>query len=313
MTDSATPAHHDVLVLGGGVAGCVVAARLSADADRAVCLVEAGPDYGPDHQDWPGPMLDARVLPRDEVWEPDSEPYRIRAKLVGGSSCVNGCWHTWGTASDHAGWAARGGPDWSAEGLEPHRRAAVEMMRLRAIPDSELSVWSSGALSAAAELGYPEIADMAAPGVGPGYGCPPVNAVGDLRWNVAFAYLDPVRARPNLSVLSGTTVHRLIVDGGVVRGVEVVQDGTPRTLTADTYVLSSGTYGSPAVLLRSGIGPAGPGQTRSSITGKSRASASASEPRTRIPSRPSSGGSSSTPGRPIAASMSRNPRTSSRT
>ncbi|GLZ37119.1 GMC family oxidoreductase [Actinokineospora sp. NBRC 105648] len=256
MTDSDFPSHHDVLVLGGGVAGCVLAARLSADTDRSVCLVEAGPDYGPDSPNWPQTMLDARVLPRDEVWETEPAPHRIRAKVLGGSSCINGCWHTWGSEQDHAGWAARGGPDWSAAGLEPFRQVAVERMRLRAIPDAELSVWSSGALAAAAELGYPEVADLAAPGVGPGYGCPPVNAIGDLRWNAAFAYLNPARDRPNLSILSGTTVHRLIVRAGVVQGVEVDQGGTPRTLTADTYILTAGAYGSPAVLLRSGIGPA---------------------------------------------------------
>ncbi|MFC0435083.1 GMC family oxidoreductase [Kutzneria buriramensis] len=247
---------YDVLVLGGGVAGCVLATRLSEDPSRSVCLVEAGPDYGPDRAKWPAKALDARVLPRDDVWEKQSAPYRIRAKVVGGSSCVNGCWHTWGSASDFAEWAALGGAGWSADSLGQFRRIVAEKMRLRAIPASELSVWSSSSLAAAAELGYPEDADMSAPGVGPGYGCPPVNAIGDLRWNVAFAYLDEARSRPNLRILSGATVNRLVLADGRVTGAEVDLAGEQVTLTADTYLLSAGTYGSPSVLLRSGIGPA---------------------------------------------------------
>src|SRR5829696_6331730 len=212
-------AGYDVVIIGGGVAGCVLAARLSEDPERSVCLVEAGPDYGVDPSGWPKQMLDARVLPREEVWEWDSTPYRIRARVLGGSSCINGCWHTWGAARDYAEWAAVGGPDWSAKGLEPYRRIAAEQMRLRPVPDSELSVWSAGALSAAAEIGYPRIADMSEPGVGSGFGCPPVNAVGDLRWNAAFGYLNPARSRPNLQVWSRATANRFVIRAGVVRGV----------------------------------------------------------------------------------------------
>lgn len=256
MTRTTDSAGFDVLILGGGVAGSVLAARLSEDPGRSVCLVEAGPDYGADREAWPERLLDARTLPRDDVWETDSAPYRIRAKVLGGSSCINGCWHTWGSRGDYAEWAAAAGPDWTAEALEPFRRKAADAMRLRPVPESELSVWSSSALTAADGLGYPQLLDMAAPQTGTGYGCPPVNAVGDLRWNVAFAYLDPARSRPNLTILSTTTVDRLVVREGRVRGVEVVADGARRTLTADSYILSSGTYGSPAVLMRSGVGPA---------------------------------------------------------
>ena len=248
---------YDVLILGGGVAGCVLASRLSEDSGRSVCLVEAGPDYGPAQLTWPKNMLDARVLPRDDVWETDSEPYRIRAKALGGSSCINGCWHTWGFESDCMEWVRAGGGDWSESALEPFRRTAAHQMLLRAIPDTELSVWSSSALAAAAELGYPEIADMSVPSRGTGAGCPPINAIGDFRWNVSFAYLDPVvRSRSNLRILGHTTVNRLVIREGGVRGVRAVVGGEQVTLTADSYVLAAGAYGSPAVLLRSGVGPA---------------------------------------------------------
>ncbi|MEV0591395.1 GMC family oxidoreductase [Nonomuraea cavernae] len=247
---------YDVVIIGGGVAGCVLAARLSEDPGRSVCLVEAGPDHGPDRRSWPEGLLDARALPRDDVWEEDSAPYRIRAKVLGGSSSINGCWHTWGAQEDYAEWAGVGGPDWSEAGLEPFRRMAAERMRLRPIPDGELSAWSRGARAAAAELGYPEISDMSLPGRGTGYGCPPVNAIGDLRWNAAFGYLDAARSRPNLRILDRATVNRLVVGDGRVHGVELDARGERVTLSADLYLLAAGTYGSPAVLMRSGIGPA---------------------------------------------------------
>lgn len=256
MPDNDACTSYDVLILGGGVAGCVLASRLSEDSSRSVCVVEAGPDYGPDQLAWPKKILDARILPRDDVWETDSAPHRIRAKVLGGSSCINGCWHTWGSKSDFEEWALIGGADWSERRLDQFRRVAVEKMRLRAVPDSELSVWSSSSLAAAAQLGYPEIADMAVPSTGPGVGCPPVNAIGDFRWNASFAYLDPARPRPNLRILSNATVNRLIIRGETVQGVDVALAGERITLTADSYLLTAGAYGSPEVLLRSGVGPA---------------------------------------------------------
>src|SRR5262245_36800150 len=105
MLDEIDLARHDVLIIGGGVAGCVLAARLSEDPGRSVCLVEAGPDYGSDRRSWPAEALDARVLPRDDVWEAEPAPYRIRGKVLGGSSVINGCWHTWGARGDFAEWA----------------------------------------------------------------------------------------------------------------------------------------------------------------------------------------------------------------
>ncbi|MFJ7151561.1 GMC family oxidoreductase [Streptomyces sp. NPDC100445] len=255
MTRTSPRSGYDVVVLGGGVAGCVLAARLSEDPDRAVCLVEAGPDYGPRPEDWPERIRDARALPRDDVWERHTASHRIRARVLGGSSCVNGAWNTWGSHADHEEWTRAGGERWSAAALEPYRLRAVARMGLRTVPDRELSAWASAALTAAAGLGHEEV-DMGAPGR-PGYGRPLLNAVDGLRRNAAFAYLDPAtRSRPNLTVLGGALVDRLSVRGGLVRGAHVVLDGERVTLTADTYVLASGTFGSPGVLLRSGIGPA---------------------------------------------------------
>ncbi|GAB3079046.1 GMC family oxidoreductase [Micromonospora schwarzwaldensis] len=252
--DEGTGGGYDVVILGGGVAGCVLADRLSEDPDRRVCLVEAGPDHGPEPQEWPERIRNARALPRDEVWERHAPAHRVRARVLGGSSCVNGCWNTWGSEADHAEWVGAGGPRWSAAAMAPFRRRAADRMRLRAVPDQEQSAWSRGAMAAARELGHPEV-DMSAPGA-PGYGTPLLNAIDGLRWNAAFAYLTDRRSRPNLTILDNVLVDRLSVRAGRVHGVDVLHAGARRTLVADTYVLACGAFGSPAVLLRSGIGPA---------------------------------------------------------
>ncbi|MGW4050179.1 GMC family oxidoreductase [Streptomyces sp. NPDC004779] len=254
--DAVRPTGHDVVVLSGGVAGCVLACRLSEDPGRSVCLVEAGPDYGPDRSAWPAEVRDARALTRADVWERDVPVHRYRARVLGGSSCVNGCWNTWPSAPDLAAWRAAGGPGWREAELNRHREAAVGRMRLRRVPDHEISPWGRGFLTASAALGYEEV-DMGRTG-GPGRGSPLVNALDGLRWNAAFAYLDAeTRSRPNLTILADATVDRLTVgDGGRIRSAELVRHGRRHSLTAGTYVLAAGTFGSPAVLLRSGIGPA---------------------------------------------------------
>jgi choline dehydrogenase len=245
---------YDVLVLGGGVAGCVLAARLSEDPGRTVCLVEAGPDYGAHSGAWPSPVLNARALTREAVWERHAAPYRIRARILGGSSCINGCWNTWGSQADHDEWVRAGGAHWSAPSMDRFRRAAITQMSLVPVPDRELTAWSRGALAGARELGYEQV-DMGCPG-GPGYGTPLLNAVDGLRRNVAFAYLDASRSRSNLTILGEATVARLAVGAGRVHGAHVEVAGQAMTLVADEYVLACGTFGSPAVLMRSGIGPA---------------------------------------------------------
>jgi choline dehydrogenase len=245
-------ADFDYLVLGGGVAGCVLAGRLSERADLRVGLIEGGPDPGPGGR--PAGLRDARLLPREHVWDAGGPPYRLRGRVLGGSSAINGCWHTWGAAEDFAEWADRGGPHLTAEALEPYRLRAVRAMRLRAVPDEELTAWAAASLAGAAELGFPVLDDMAAPGPPRGVGRPPVNAIGHDRINAAQAYLR--RDRPNLAIVADTLVDRLIIERDRVAGVRVIRHGTAEILRAERYLLTSGTYGSPGVLMRSGVGPA---------------------------------------------------------
>ncbi|HKD32274.1 MAG TPA: GMC family oxidoreductase [Gaiellaceae bacterium] len=227
-------ARYDVLILGGGAAGCVLAGRLSENPDRSVCLVEAGPDYGHYGEGrWPDDIVDARWLALDSHrWERDDEDDRsqIRARVLGGCSAHNACVVLRGPPEDYDEWG-------SYDQFEPYLRLAEETLRTRPTAWEELSPWHR----AFAEAGGEDAILHA------------LNAVGDVRWNAAFAYVDPARLRGNLTIFADTLVDRVLLDDG--RAVGAVAGG--RELSADVVVVSSGAYGSPGILLRSGIGPEG--------------------------------------------------------
>ena len=218
------------MVVGGGSAGCVVAARLSEHPDRTVCLVEAGPDYGPyAGGGWPEDMLDARRLAFTHSWETAVEDRsQLRARIIGGCSAHNACVVLAGAPGDYDEW----GHGWSHEALAPYLDRAERELRVRRFEPDELSPWHA---AFAAVAGADAIVH-------------PINAVGPVRWNAAFAYLDPARERPNLTILADTLADRIDPDARCV----MTSHGP---LFADTIVLAAGAYGSPAILLRSGIGP----------------------------------------------------------
>jgi choline dehydrogenase len=226
--------RFDVLVVGGGSAGCVLAARLSEEPGRSVCLVEAGPDYGPyDAGRWPADILDARRLAFSHSWETDREDRsQLRARILGGCSSHNACVVLRGTPADYDEW----GDGWRAAELEPYLSRAERALRTRRTELEELSPLHRAFADAAGDDAL--VHD--------------VNVVGTVRWNTAFAYLDGARGRPNLTIVPDSLVDRVLADDGAATGVLV--EG--RTLSAATVVLSAGAYGSPGILLRSGIGPA---------------------------------------------------------
>jgi choline dehydrogenase len=226
---SARAAFDDVVV-GAGSAGCVVAARLT-EAGRDVCLVEAGPDYGPYSEGrWPADILDSRWLALSHAWETEREDRsQLRARIMGGCSAHNACVVLAGAPADYDEW----GHGWSHAAIEPYLRRAEEMLRVRRLDEAELSPWH-GAFGRAA--GADAILH-------------PVNVVDGVRWNAAFAYVDPVRDR--LTVLAGTLVDRVLLAGDRAVGVQT----SAGELRSERVILSAGAYGSPGILLRSDVGP----------------------------------------------------------
>jgi choline dehydrogenase-like flavoprotein len=246
-------ADFDALVLGGGPAGCVLAARLSEDANRRVVLVEAGPDYGPRAAGrWPAELLDASVIPESHDWS-DGDESLPWARVIGGCSAHNACGVIHGAPAEIDSWASWGGSEWTWAALEPCLRRARETLGTRRQDREGLSVWHSAMLAAAGEAGLPALDDLDEPR--PGAGVLPVNADGGVRRNAAFSYLDPARSRPNLTIAGGTLADRVLLEGGRVTGAVVRDDDGERELRAPLVVLTAGAYGSPAILLRSGVGP----------------------------------------------------------
>ena len=223
----------DVLILGAGAAGCALAGRLSENPDRSVCLVEAGPDYGHLAEGrWPADILDPRWLALEShLWERDDEEDRsqARARILGGCSAHNACVVLEGAPADYD-W----GPGWSYDEFAPYLRRAAETLQTHVLPDEELTPWHRAFREAG---GGDSIVH-------------PVNIVDGVRWHSGFAYVDPARGRPNLTILADTLVDRILLEDGRASGA--VAGG--RELHADVVVVSAGAYGSPGILLRSGLG-----------------------------------------------------------
>jgi choline dehydrogenase len=219
------------VVVGGGSAGCVMAARLSEERGRSVCLVEAGPDYGPlaDGR-WPADILDARWLAFSHSWETEREDRsQLRARIMGGCSAHNACVVLPGAPADYDEW----GHGWSFAAIEPYLERARRTIRTRTLEREELSPWHRACADAAGDAAILH----------------PVNIVDGVRFNAAFAYLDAARERPNVTILADTLVERVLLDGD--RAVGVATDSGE--VRAETVVLAAGAYGSPGILLRSEI------------------------------------------------------------
>jgi choline dehydrogenase-like flavoprotein len=251
----------EVVVAGGGTAGCVVAARL-AEAGRDVVMIEAGPDLGPlAGGSWPAELLDAGTIPTSHDWGygtafPGRHLAFERAKVIGGCSAHNGCTVSWGHRADYDGWAALGLEGWGADDMLPLFRSASERLRVRRFPPEDWVPFHRGFIEAGPSMGLPVADDLESLEAGPSVGAEPSNSPEGVRWNTAFAYLDPVRGLPNLRISGGVTVGRVLVEGGRAVGVAARGPEGPFEVRANLVVLAGGTYGSPAVLLRSGIGPA---------------------------------------------------------
>jgi choline dehydrogenase len=251
----------DTVVVGGGTSGPAVAGLLAESSSERVLVLEAGPDYGARHSGrWPADLLDARALPISHGWGYDSGalyPERVlpfdRARVIGGCSSHNGCAALWGSRADYDGWGVAG---WSSDELLPLLHEVSDRMAVRPGEDAELGPYHRAVLEASEAYGVPRVADLNDLDADLGVGPFPANIRDGIRWNAAFAYLDPVRDAPNLAVLGDAIVDRVELRPGGSLRVHALHDGRELVLEAGRVVLTAGTYGTPAILLRSGIGPA---------------------------------------------------------
>ena len=257
----ALPSEAEYVVVGGGTAGSVVAARL-AEAGHDVLVLEAGPDFGPEGDPtWPADFVDATRLGRSNDWGYDSGdtyPWTVgfeRARAIGGSSDVNGCTQTWGHRRDYDGWAEAGLDGWTADELRPLFEEGMRRMRVRQFTADELTPWQYAWYDAAPAVGMPRLASLNDLDEAAGFAPEAMNIQDGVRVNASFAYLDPVRSLPNLRIVGDALVDRVLVENGRATGVVVVIDGDSVTVRAGTVVLAGGAYNSPTILLRSGIGP----------------------------------------------------------
>ncbi|WP_433731096.1 mycofactocin dehydrogenase MftG [Nocardia sp. CA-129566] len=266
----------DTLIVGGGTAGCVLAARLSEDPDHSVRLVEAGPVSIDAAQ-----LLDATRMPigpeSTVVWRypvdlTDSVVGNIvRGRVIGGSGAINGGYFVRATAADFTAWSKEldGTASWSFDAVLPayrrlerdhdygdrpgHGTTGPIPVRRTADP----TPLSREFASACAALGLASIPDLnALPGAAPAEGCGPVpcNIEHGRRVDTGTAYLGPALARPNLTVTGAMVVTRIRFHGTRAVGVDYLHEGRAGTLAADRIVLCAGAIESAALLLRSGIG-----------------------------------------------------------
>jgi choline dehydrogenase len=264
--------HVDVVIVGGGSAGCVLGSRLSEDPTRSVLLLEAGTAYGVDG--YPADLLDPARAPANPEHEwgftarggsasPEIEV--PRAKALGGCSAHNATVAMRARPSDIRDWQQHGLDDWTVEDVMAtykamentpegddayHGRTGPFPIRNRTY--QELTSSLRGFIDAAVAEGFPLVADFNGPnpsGVG-GY---PVNVIDGVRQNNGLVYLtDEVRGRPNLEISGDVLVDRVLFDGRRAVGVVTASGAEIR---AGEVILSAGTYGTPAILLRSGVGP----------------------------------------------------------
>lgn len=259
------PREADLIIVGGGSAGATLAGIIARDTHRHVLLIEAGPDYGHFREGrWPADILDARQFALSHQWAYAGKAHPShthltgfdRARIMGGCSSHNGCVALVGHRCDYDGWAKLGNTGWDWESVAPAFERAKRAMRVRIPEDDEITPFQRIFVEGALAGGWPRSADLNDPDEIIGVAASPANIYQGIRWNTALAYIDPVRDKGNLTIVPDALVDTLDIRNGRAIAVEAIIDFERYRFEAPTIVLSAGAYGSPMILLRSGVGPA---------------------------------------------------------
>ena len=269
---------YDVVIVGGGAAGSVLASRLAENANTSVLLLEAGSDY-PDPENLPdeiklgnnryaeAPDSEHNWALRGTITEEQGEVHVAQGKVIGGGSSINGQAMQRGLPEDFDSWSSLGNDEWSYTKVLPFFRKSEHDLDIRddfhgtdgpmPVRRRQTGTWpdiQKAFHAACLEHGFSPTEDTNGPNPA-GVGVAPSNNLDGMRMSAAMTYLGPMRHCLNLTVRGGVLVRKILIEGSKAVGVEAESGGEVFTIEAERVVLSAGAVKSPHLLMLSGVGP----------------------------------------------------------